>query len=383
MVPATAPLTGLSGEIIWPLGQVKLLVIIGDANHSTKEWMNFLIVRSSSPYNNIIGRPGIKEIQAVSSTAHEMLKFLVDGGIVTICSAILAPTECATVTVEPMKFPEKAAAQNKNFKVAIHQDFLGQEVAISGTLSARGQTELCALLKGNLDVFAWQPSDITGVEVKKLVEAGIIQEVHYHDWLSNLVMVRKHDDSWRMCLDFTDLNKSWPQDYYPLPEIDWKVESLCGNPFKCFLDAYKGYHQIQMAEHDEKKTAFHTSLGSHTETELLRDIEETFYMLRKINMKLNPKKCTFRAAEGMFLGYMISLDRIRPCQEKTEAVIQLPSPRTVKEVQSLNGKLDSLNRFLSKSAEKSLPLFKTLKNCIKKSDFQWTPEAEQAFKQLK
>ncbi|GJR30821.1 hypothetical protein Tco_1107053 [Tanacetum coccineum] len=108
-----------------------------------------------------------------------------------------------------------------------------------------------------------------------------------------------------------------------------------------------------------------------------------FRTLRKINMKLNPKKCTFGAVEGMFLGYMIGPEGIKPCPEKIEAVLQLPSPRTVKEVQSLNGKLAGLNRFLSKSAEKSLPLFKTLKKCVKKSDFRWTPEAEQAFKQLK
>ncbi|GJX13142.1 reverse transcriptase domain-containing protein [Tanacetum coccineum] len=240
-------------------------------------------------------------------------------------------------------------------------------------------------------------------------------------------MVKKHDGSWRMCVDFTNLNKACPQDCYPLPEIDWKVESLCGYPFKCFLDAYKGYHQIQMAEEDEEKTAFHTPHGvycytkmpfglknagatyqrlvdkafekqvgqnlevyvddlvikSHTEAELLRDIEETFRTLRKINMKLNPKKCTFGAVEGMFLGYMIGPEGIKPCPEKIESLLQLPYPRTVKEVQSLNGKLAGLNRFLSKSAEKSLPLFKTLKKCVKKSDFCWTPEAEQAFKQLK
>ncbi|GJU73950.1 reverse transcriptase domain-containing protein [Tanacetum coccineum] len=85
----------------------------------------------------------------------------------------------------------------------------------------------------------------------------------------------------------------------------------------------------------------------------------------------------------MFLGYTITPEGIKLCPDKTEAVLQLPSPRTIKEVQSLNGKLASLNRFLSKSAEKSLPLFKTLKRCIKKSDFRWTPEAKQAFKQLK
>ncbi|GJU28626.1 reverse transcriptase domain-containing protein [Tanacetum coccineum] len=123
-------------------------------------------------------------------------------------------------------------------------------------------------------------------------------------------------------------------------------------------------------------------IKSHTETELLRDIEETFRTLQNINMKLNPKKCTFEAAE-MFLRYMISSEGIKPCPDKTEAVLQLPSPWTIKEIQGLNRKLAILNRFLSKSMEKYLPLFKTLKKCIKKSDFHWTPEAEQAFKQLK
>nr|GFB37535.1 reverse transcriptase domain-containing protein [Tanacetum cinerariifolium] len=89
-------------------------------------------------------------------------------------------------------------------------------------------------------------------EVGKLVEAGIMKEVHYHDWLSNPVMVKKHDDSWRMCVDLKDLNKACPKDGYSLPEIDLKVEALCGFPFKCFLYAYKGCHQIQMAKKDEK-----------------------------------------------------------------------------------------------------------------------------------
>ncbi|GJU13934.1 reverse transcriptase domain-containing protein [Tanacetum coccineum] len=74
-------------------------------------------------------------------------------------------------------------------------------------------------------------------------------------------MVKKHDGTWRMCVDFKDLNNACPKDCYPLPEIDWKVESLCGYSFKCFLDAYKGYHQIKMAKEDEEKTAFITSQG--------------------------------------------------------------------------------------------------------------------------
>ncbi|GJV17876.1 reverse transcriptase domain-containing protein [Tanacetum coccineum] len=115
------------------------------------------------------------------------------------------------------------------------------------------------------------------------------------------------------------------------------------------------------------------------EQEILRDIEETFKTLRKINMKLNPKKSTFGAEEGMFLGHVINMKGIKLCPEKAEVVIKLQSPGTLKEVQSLNKKLTNMNRFLSKFAEKSMPFFKTLKNYIKESDFQWTADVEKAF----
>ncbi|GJV36969.1 reverse transcriptase domain-containing protein [Tanacetum coccineum] len=333
---------------------------------------------------------------------------------------------------------------------------------IGSNLTEKTKGKLCNILQRSLDIFAWTPTDMTGIprhiaehrlnvrkgcqpvrqkkmgqaaerniaindEVSKLVATGIMKEVHYHDWLSNPVMVKKSDNSWRMCVDFKDLNKACPKDGYPLPEIDWKVESLCGFPFKCFLDAYKGYHQIQMAEEDEEQTVFITNRGIfcytkmpfglrnagatyqrlvdkafyrqigrnlevyvddlvikiRTEDEIVRDIEETFKTLRKINMKLNPKKCTFRVEEGMFLGYQVNTKGIKICLDKVDAVLSLQSPKCLKYMQRLNGKLASLNRFLAKSAEKSLPFFKTLKKCIKKSDFLWTGEAEAAFRKMK
>nr|GEU84478.1 reverse transcriptase domain-containing protein [Tanacetum cinerariifolium] len=87
--------------------------------------------------------------------------------------------------------------------------------------------------------------------------------------------------------------------------------------------------------------------------------------------------------EGTFLGYKVDADGLRVSPNKVKAVLDLPSPKCLKDVQKLNEKLASLNRFLSKLAEKSLPFFKTLKKCTKKSDFQWTPEAEGAFKEMK
>ncbi|GKE28572.1 reverse transcriptase domain-containing protein [Tanacetum coccineum] len=124
-------------------------------------------------------------------------------------------------------------------------------------------------------------------------------------------------------------------------------------------------------------------IKSRTEDEVIRDIEETFKTLRKINMKLNPKKYTFGVEEGMFLRYQVNTKGIKICPDKVDAVLSLQSPKCLKDVQRLNGKLASLNRTLAKSAEKSLPFFKTLKKCTKKSDFLWTEDAEAAFRQMK
>ncbi|GKA54938.1 reverse transcriptase domain-containing protein [Tanacetum coccineum] len=313
---------------------------ISNEEHSTSTWMNFMVVRSPSPYNGIIGRPGVKRIHAIPSTAHGMLKFPMTGRTVTLRSSRIVLLECTMVS---------------------------------------------------------------GPGTQQPVINQVIEE------------------------KIKDLNKACPKDGYPLPKIDWKVESLYGYPFKCFLDAYKGYHQIKMVKEDEEKTAFITTQGifcyakmsfelknagatyqhlvdkafqkqigqnlevylddliikSRTEQEVIRDIEEMFKTIREINMKLNPKKCTFGMREGTFLGYKVITDGLKVCSNKVEAILSLPSLMFLKDVQILNGKLGSLNRFLSKSAEKSLPFFKTLSKCTKKSNFQWTTKAKMTFKQMK
>ncbi|GJZ82605.1 reverse transcriptase domain-containing protein [Tanacetum coccineum] len=318
MVPTTTLLLGFSSEISWPLGKISLMVTLGDEEHSIKALMNFMVVRSPSPYNGIIGRPGLRKIQAVPSTAHGMLKFPVKGGIATIRSTTIIPAECKMVAEAQDTSPPRESAVTERIKVAIHPEYPDQTVMIGGSLSEKGRMELCNLLKESLDIFAWKLADMTGVPCSIAEHRLIIHLKPSHG-----------KEAW------------WQLDCYPLPEIDWKVESVYGYPFKCFLDAYKGYHQIQMSEEDEEKTAFHTNQGvfsytkmsfglknagatyqrlvdkafekqigrnlevyvdnlvikSHTECEILRDIEETFYNLRRINMKLNPKKCTFGAEE--------------------------------------------------------------------------------------
>ncbi|GJT94470.1 reverse transcriptase domain-containing protein [Tanacetum coccineum] len=280
MVPATAPLISFSGEIIWPIGQISLSVKIGDKEHSTSTWMNFVVVRSPSLYNGIIGRLGVRKIQAVPSTTHGMLKFPVLGGILTLRSSKIIPLECTMVSVPKVQPSASTRVAEERIKVAIHPEYPEQTIAIAEhRLNVR---EGCPPVRQKKRSQALERNKEIQKEVERLVEAGIMKEVHYHSWLVNPIMVKKHDNSWRMCVDFKDLNEACPKDGYPLPDIDWKVESFCGYPFKCFLDAYKGYHQIKMAKEDEEKTTFITIQGRFCYSKMpfgLKNAEATYQHL--------------------------------------------------------------------------------------------------------
>nr|GFA18175.1 reverse transcriptase domain-containing protein [Tanacetum cinerariifolium] len=132
LIPATTPLIGFSGEIIWPIGQIQLLVKIKDEEHSALVWMNFMIVMSQSPYNGIIGRQGVRKLQAGSSTAHEMLKISIEGGVITLKSSKLVPLERAMVS--------------------------GPAETLSATKPIAEER-----VKRSLDIFAWKLVDMTGV----------------------------------------------------------------------------------------------------------------------------------------------------------------------------------------------------------------------------
>ena len=94
-----------------------------------------------------------------------------------------------------------------------------------------------------------------------MLKADFIREVYYSKCLANIVMVKKANEKWRMCVDFTDLNKACPKDSYPLPRIDTLVDLIARNQLLSFMDAFSGYNQIKMEEADQEKTSFVTSHG--------------------------------------------------------------------------------------------------------------------------
>ena len=180
-------------------------------------------------------------------------------------------------------------------------------------------------------------------------------------------MVKKANEKWRMCVDFTNLNKAYPKDSYPLPRIDQLVDSTAGHKLLSFMDAFSGYNQIRMDEADQEKTSFVTSqslfcyevmpfglkntratyqqlvnhmfcpqIGRNVEVYMddmlvksldegkhLDDMQETFNTLRRYSMKLNPSKRVFGVTSGKFLRFMVSHRGIEANPEKIKEILDM------------------------------------------------------------
>nr|GFC52103.1 reverse transcriptase domain-containing protein [Tanacetum cinerariifolium] len=146
-------------------------------------------------------------------------------------------------------------------------------------------------------------------------------EVYYHDWLSNLVMIQLAE------LDEEKTTFHIGQGVYCSKKIPFGLKNADATYQRLMNKAFESQIGWNIKVYVDDLV-----VKSYTEAEMMRDIEETFRTLRKVNMKLNPKKCSFGLAEEMFLGYVVTLEERKLSPDKTTAVLQLPSPRTIKEV---------------------------------------------------
>uniref|UniRef100_A0A2N9FCI3 Uncharacterized protein n=1 Tax=Fagus sylvatica TaxID=28930 RepID=A0A2N9FCI3_FAGSY len=409
-----APLFGFSGESIRPMGRITLNVHTGPISLETE----FVVIDVPSPYTAIMGRRWLHRLKAVPSSFHQKLRFPTDFGIMEIKGDQVASKQCIMATVKQNPPESKQKGKMKYFKI-------GRE------LSPVDRTELIDFLVNNVDVFAWDPYEVPGVdpnyiehrlntdphskpvqqkarrstpvhveavqkEVEKLLQAGAIREIQYPTWLSNTVVVKKKNGKWRVCVDFTNLNQACPKDPFPLPKIDQLVDATAGHDRMSFLDAFQGYHQIALSTEDREKTAFITPLGiycykvmpfglknagatyqrmvtkmfkdqigktmeiyiddmvvkSRLSQNHLKDLTETFRVLRLHKLRLNASKCVFGVGSGKFLGFMVSH----------------------------RGMTAALSRFISRSADRCQPFFQLLK---KSTTFKWDDKCISAFEDLK
>ena len=104
------------------------------------------------------------------------------------------------------------------------------------------------------------------VEITRLLATSFIKEVYHPEWLANPILVRKKNKEWRMCVDYTDLNKHYPKDPFGLPRIDEVIDSTASCELLCFLFCYSGYHQIALKKKDQIKTSFITPFDAYCYT---------------------------------------------------------------------------------------------------------------------
>ncbi|CAL8993406.1 unnamed protein product, partial [Prunus brigantina] len=401
------PLLSFSGDVVEPIGSIQLPLAIGSGQGRAFIYTHFLVVSCPTAYNAIIGRPALTRMKAILSPHMLLLKF---------------PTQSGIAQAQPAEELETISIS----------DTLDRQVRIGTSLSSSLRTEFITFLKANSEVFAWSYDDMSGIspdvisyklsispsfkpvrqkrrsydaeryeamkaEVDKLQTIGFIREVAYPIWLANSVLVKKPSGAWRMCQDYTNLNKACPKNSFPLPRIDQLVDATAGHELLSFMDAYSGYNQILMHPTDQEHTAFITDRGlyfynvmpfglknagatdqrlvnhifaeligtsmevyiddmlvkSRTANDHLRNLSLMFGKLKHYNMRLNPSKCTFG---------------------KIRALIDMRVPKTRKEVQSLTGRVAALARFISKATDRCAPFFKALKGSKRQQRY---PQLEQ------
>jgi hypothetical protein len=332
-------------------------------------------------------------------------------------------------------------------------------VTIGAHLSPKEEKELIQFLNKNKDVFTWSAKDLQGVDreiieytletdekimpkkqklrkmseekvktveakVQRLQDAKVIREVLYPVWLANTVPVKKKNGKWRMCVDFTDLNKACENDDFPLERVDKIVDDAANSEMLSLLDMFSRYHQIRVRREDEEKTNFITPFRTFCFIRMLEglknagctfsrmiaivlhpqlrrnilayvddivvksiqrrdhidDLAETFANLIVANLRLNLEKCVFSIHKGKVLGCLVSTKGIEVNPDKIKALIEMQDSVSVNDVQNLTGRVAALNRFIPRATERSLHFIQVLRSS---KNFQWYETQKQAFQELK
>ncbi|KAI8542928.1 hypothetical protein RHMOL_Rhmol08G0177900 [Rhododendron molle] len=291
-------------------------------------------------------------------------------------------------------------------------------VQVGSTLSPEEHCDFKELLTEYNDVFAWSHQDMPGIdpelvehripllpdakpvkqklkrmrpdwvqkikdEVTKQIDAGFLMVSQYPTWVANIVPVPKKNGQIRVCVDFRDLNKASPKDYFPLPHIDVFVDNTAGHALLSFMDGFSGYNQMLMAPKDREKTTFITNWGTycylvmpfgsknvgptyqraatsilhdmmHKEVEVYVDdmiaksktreghipmLRKFLKRLHKFRMRLNLQKCTFGVTAGKMFGFMITSRGIKVDPSMIKAVLKMKPPESEKGVRSFLGKV--------------------------------------------
>jgi hypothetical protein len=430
--PPEYPLQGFGGKPIKPVGNISLLVSFRDLENARTESLTFDVVDIYHPYLAIFGRGFMNKFDAVIRQQLLCMKMPAPKGVITVFGNQqearniekghmpgqtnvyqLKTANEKKETYEEAKRPKEKiqiAADGETKKVYL-DDMPDRAVTIGVHLSAEEDKDLLQFLNENKDVFVWSAKDLQGVdrdiiehaletdekippkkqklrkmseekvkaveaEVQRLQDAQVIREVKYLVWLANTVPVKKKNGKWRMCVDFTDLNKACKKDDFPLERVDKIIDDAANSEMLSLLDMFSRYHQIRVRKEDEEKTSFITLFGTFCFVRMpeglknagctfsrmiaivlhpqirrnilvyvddivvksvqrkdhISDLAKTFANMRAANLKLNLEKCVFGIHKGKVLGCLVSTKGIEANPDKIRALVEMQDPVSVKDV---------------------------------------------------
>ena len=310
-----------------------------------------------------------------------------------------------------------------------------------GDVFAKTKMDLgnCTMIKHHIDTGDARPLkarprrlpqaqfDEMSSQVRKLEANGIIEAAD-SEWGANVILVKKKDSTWRMCVDYRDLNsKTTNVDPYLIPRIDDTIDALGGAKFFCTLDLIQGYHQIEMTEESKAKTAFvvprmtpsqwqynfmpfgvtggpatfqrvmdrilsglehkvalayldDVIVYGQTAAICIVNLEKVLVRIKDAGLKLKPAKCEFFKKELLYLGHIVSADGIKCDPAKIEAIKKWLPPRTAKQVKVFLGTANYYNRFIKDYSAKAYPLYQLSRKGRK---FKWEGEHQKGFDEIR
>ncbi|XP_062074917.1 uncharacterized protein LOC133778922 [Humulus lupulus] len=281
---------GFNGDSILPMGKIQLPVTLGNKIQGSFKFCMFVVVDCFTAYNVIFSCPALVDFGAITSICHLCMKFPCDnGGVGTVRGDQKSAQKCYHISARPIYMVCKEPLEEENddpipppppaWRVIREEDELDlrigadkalepmeevEEVCISGSDSTRviqvgrnlNLEVKAAIIARKQKPLGEERAKALRLEVEKLSLINFIQEALYPILLVNPVLVPKPNETWRTCIDFTDLNKACLKDCFPLPRIDQTVDAKSEYEILSFMDAYSSYNQISMHVVDQKYTSF-------------------------------------------------------------------------------------------------------------------------------